>query len=582
MSGNSIEGGTVVDAEPAVPGATDEPGFVLCGDNPLVYQLASTLRQRYPDAPVTAVLPNGFGSYVPRLAQLDGVHIRYAERLDEDTLRDAGVARARALALLDQADVENFHTALRAVELNPQILLVVRMFNTGLGFRIRQLFADCVVLSISEIAAPSFIEHALGNTALSYLRLGERTLYLTGAQDPPLGPVVCGVSQESDGLRLRPAGEPADRQLLLTEREAALPGSRRRWMSVARYLARNPLIRLLALLLAVIGCGCLALMAMGTGAGASIYETMLDAAGAAAPETDKSSLFKVVQLFITFTGLTMTPVVTAVVVGGVLRAQRDDAGDAARYSDHIVVAGLGNVGIRIVEQLIDLRVRVVGLDYDENARGVAVARALGVPVVIGQATWENALRDAGVGRARALVLATSSDAVNLEAAMLGKTYRDDLRVVLRLSDDDLAAKVRRSRLGEDGVLVTSVFELAAAGFAAAMTDRRVIATLPFDEPGQPDADQSDESTLLVADVPVGTGSALLGRPLSAVDADEQLRVVALQVSNAAELDWNPAPETILMRGTRLIAVTTRAGMTKLMAQTEPQPIAELSDEAPVH
>ncbi|MBU3060694.1 NAD-binding protein [Nocardia sp. NEAU-G5] len=545
--------------------STDEasepgPSFVVCGNNPLVYQLALRLVTRFEDGTVTVVLPNRNGSYVPQLEQLERVRIQCAERIDEATLRAAGVAEARALALVDQGDVANFHSALRAHELNPQIRLVIRMFNTSLGFRIRTLFADCVVMSISAEAAPSFLAAAISERTVDYLRLSDRTLYVAEAPETPPERVVCGLAVGTgEEITLVPPPAADGRVLALSGRASYSPGRPRLWLSLLRYLVRHDLIRLLLGLVALIALGCCLLVLIGTGWGAAAYETMLDAAGAAAPEPEKSALFKVLQLTITFLGLTMTPVVTALVVGGVLRAQLADftVPDPARFEDHVVVAGLGNVGMRVLEQLSDLGVRVVGLDHDENARGVPLARTLGVPVVIGQATWEDSLRAAGIARARALVVATSSDAVNLEAAMLGQSYRDDLRVVLRLSDDDLADRVQRTLRK---AVVRSVFQLAADGFAAAMSERRVIATLAV-----------DHTTLMVAEVPVQAGSDLVNKPIGTANLPEYVRVLALQRDAGAVLEWRPGPETVLAEGNQLVVVTTRTGLDDLLARTESAP-----------
>ncbi|WP_084530877.1 NAD-binding protein [Nocardia miyunensis] len=533
------------------------PGFVVCGDNPLVYQLALRLVTRFARATVTVVVPNLEGSYIPQLERLERVRIQCASRIDEKTLRAAGVAEARALALVDSADVENFHAALRANELNPGIRLVIRMFNTGLGFRIRTLFADCVVLSMSEMAAPSFIAAAVSENAFDYLRLADRTLYVGNSAETPADRVVCGlVEGAGSDIALTPVAPASGRVLALSGQVPYSPGAPRVWLSIIRYLVRHDLIRLLIGIIALIVLGCCLLVLVGSGWGAAVYETMLDAAGSAAPEPEKTATFKAVQLGITFLGLAMTPVVTALVVGGVLRAQLSDVTvpDPARFDDHVIVAGLGNVGRRVLEQLHDLGVRVVGLDHDENARGVAQARALGVPVVIGQATWDDALRAAGVSRAQALVLATSSDAVNLEAAMLGQSYRDDLRVVLRLSDDDLADRVQRSL---QKAVVRSVFQLAADGFAAAMSERRVIATLSV-----------GAATLMVAEVPVQSGSDLVGKPLDTADLPEHTRVLAMQRSGGARLEWQPAPDTELAEGNQIVVVTTRTGLGELLERSE--------------
>jgi hypothetical protein len=82
--------------------------------------------------------------------------------LDGDAFNVARVQSARALALLGQDDLGNFHAALRAQELNPELRLVVRIFNTSLGERMRTFFHDCAVLSGSSMSAPSFAAAALG------------------------------------------------------------------------------------------------------------------------------------------------------------------------------------------------------------------------------------------------------------------------------------------------------------------------------------------------------------------------------------------------------------------------------------
>ncbi|AHH21892.1 TrkA domain-containing protein [Nocardia nova SH22a] len=548
------------------PGGERSPTFVVCGDNPLVHQLALQLTTRFADATVTAVLPNRSGSYVPQLEKLTRVRILCAERLDESVLRDAGVERARALALVDQADVENFHTALRAHELNPRIRLVIRMFNTGLGFRIRRLFSDCVVLSISEMAAPSFIAAALGEDALDYLRLGERTLYVAAAGDAPPDRVIAGLAGGPGGITLRSARSPAGRVLALAERVPYSPSAPRRWLTLMRYLIAHDLIRLLMVLLVLIAGGCIMMVFIGNSWGTAAYETLLDAAGAAQPEPAREPMYKLLQLGVVFIGLTMTPVVTALVVGGVLRAQLADYHvDPSRMEDHVVVAGLGNVGMRVVEQLSDLGVPVVALDYDENARGIALARSLGVPVVIGQATWEDTLLAMGVPKARALVLLTSSDAVNLEAAMLGQSYRDDLQVVMRVSDDDLAERVQRT-LGK--AVVRSVFQLAAEGFAAAVVERNVIATLSL-----------DHVALLVAEVPVEPGSALVGLRIAEIGLSEHSRVLAVQAAEGDTPEWLPSSQTVLRAGNQLVVVATRIGLNEFLERCAGEPDSEDAPEA---
>ena len=67
---------------------------------------------------------------------------------------------AQALVLCDEGDIVNFHLALAAREAQPDLRLVVRLFNLELGEQAERLLG-CRALSASQLAAPAFVEAAL-------------------------------------------------------------------------------------------------------------------------------------------------------------------------------------------------------------------------------------------------------------------------------------------------------------------------------------------------------------------------------------------------------------------------------------
>ncbi len=125
---------------------------------------------------VTVILPSAQRGQGPRMARLPGVRLIERSELDHQAFLAADVPSARAIALLHQDDLGNFHAALRAQELNADLRLVVAIFNTSLGERIRTFFTDCAVMSESSMAAPSFVAAALGEPTPSHVRLAGRTL----------------------------------------------------------------------------------------------------------------------------------------------------------------------------------------------------------------------------------------------------------------------------------------------------------------------------------------------------------------------------------------------------------------------
>jgi voltage-gated potassium channel Kch len=119
---------------------------------------------------------------------------------------------------------------------------------------------------------------------------------------------------------------------------------------------------------------------------------------------------------------------------------------AHRLRDHVVVCGLGSVGMAVARDLHARGTQVVVIDpkADDELHRETNPRC---PVIVGDATRPVILHRAGIERARALVACTSNDALNLEigltAQSVAEASRDGrpLRLVLRCFDADLARRI---------------------------------------------------------------------------------------------------------------------------------------------
>ncbi|MCW2862228.1 MAG: hypothetical protein JWP48_3936 [Actinoallomurus sp.] len=540
--------------------------LVVCGDTPLAFRLADELATRYVQD-VTVIVPSKKRNHGPQIAQLPRVKVHEALELNDEAFRDVNADAARAVALVGNSEVGNIHAALRVQELNPGARLVIRMSNTSLGARIRTLFNDCAVLSDGAMAAPSFVAAALGDPAPSHLRVAGRTLYVARRSDRPKS-IICGLAdtRRSEGNpRLLP--DPPDSANLVlavadkTPRDP-LNQHRPRRSPVAALSRSLPLIlnrrlmQVALVLLAVIAAGTASLsIAAGYGFSQSIYLILLDLAGAANPDPGLRGGAKVAQVVVTLASLALVPAVTAAVVDALVRARLAGPLERLRQpiSGHVVVVGLGGVGVRVVAQLNDLGVPVVCVEMNEDAVGVPLARREGLPIVFGDATRKETLRSAWVNTCRSVVTVTSDDITNLEAGLSSRDLKDNVRVVLRLFDDDLAGRVHRNfRIP----VSRSVSFLAAPAFAAAMMERQVIGTIPV-----------GRKVMLIADVPIVQGSALEGRPLSDANQPGESRVLAVGRRGGQHFDWQPQDGYLLVRGDRLIVLATRTGIGHVRARS---------------
>jgi Trk K+ transport system NAD-binding subunit len=108
---------------------------------------------------------------------------------------------------------------------------------------------------------------------------------------------------------------------------------------------------------------------------------------------------------------------------------------------HIVVCGLGHVGVRVVEALEELGAPVVCIEKSQADAFGPNIEALGVPVHYGDARRDDLLVRAGIQRAKAVVCATDDDLTNLEIAIDARKENPSIRVVMRMFDKRVAGKI---------------------------------------------------------------------------------------------------------------------------------------------
>jgi Trk K+ transport system NAD-binding subunit len=545
---------------PALPPTGNH--FIVCGDGPLAHRIAFELTSGY-DEEVVVILPDRLKDHGPQITALPGVTVLERAGLTSETFTDACVTSARALALVGQDDLANFHAALRAQELNEDLRLVLAAFNSRLGGHIRGFFRDCTVLSSSQMAAPSFVAAALGEPAPSHVRVSGRTLYVARHQDVPAGHAVCGLAVPDDpggATQLIPPEElpeaPDSLVLAVADGTPRDPLARQRHsvrtaVGMARQLAWNKFGFAFAILLAAVVSGlCLLLLDPSYSPTQAVYLTVMDITGSAVTRTiGITGAEQVAQVILTLDGMALIPLVTAIIVGA--RLTGSFRGEPRPRGGHVIVVGLGNVGTRVIGELHDLGFDVACIDRDPEARGIALARRLGLPVVIGEAYLEETLRAAGLETSVALVSATSSDIVNLETALQARALRDDLRIVLRLFDDDFAQRVQQT-IGN--VVSRSVSYLAAPAFAAALLEHQVLRTFAV-----------GRHVLLIADIRVEPGADMAGQAAAELERDGLARVLALQVRGTQRFDWSPHHGYLLAAGDRVIVLATRAGLSRFLA-----------------
>jgi voltage-gated potassium channel len=110
--------------------------------------------------------------------------------------------------------------------------------------------------------------------------------------------------------------------------------------------------------------------------------------------------------------------------------------------DHVIIVGFGRVGQAAARSVVEIGRRCLIIE-----RNGSVERAIqdsGCIPLIGDATSEQDLLNAGIRRATALIAAADEDDVNLIVALTARALRSDLRIVSRVNDATWAERIRRA------------------------------------------------------------------------------------------------------------------------------------------
>jgi Trk K+ transport system NAD-binding subunit len=211
---------------------------------------------------------------------------------------------------------------------------------------------------------------------------------------------------------------------------------------------------------------------------------------------------------------------------------------AQTLKDHVIVCGAGRVGFRIFEQLSKLGVPLVMIDRDESKPFISTIRAAGVPVQIEDVRSAGVLERANLMKARAIVCATDDDLANLNIALDARKLKPGIRVVMRLFDDDLVAKVSTSFEAQ----AYSTSALAAPALAMAALDPSIKNS--FEVGGR-----------LMVVVELAVDALLAGRTVARL-RDENGALIIHLVKRDGQTVFDPPGSSLLEAGDRLTMQAT--------------------------
>ena len=473
-------------------------------------------------------------------------------------LLGAGVHRARAVVCAGPNDAVNLEIALLARQYSPNVRVVARLANDVLRGAVAAVNGPGAILDVAELATPSLVEAVLSRNAHQFDTAGIEFV-VWGAEAPydgtlreiyaDLAPVavVHGKNSPAPGEVVPCPGRDLKvytgdwTSMIGVKDEMAARGitvppptaTRSRHSRVRRAIDAARAMRddvspmlfpslAFALLLIVVSTMVVRLAYQNPRLSwlDALYftsETITTVGYGEFSFAQQNAWLRLFAIALMFSGVTITAILVAFLADLLLSrrfVQLAGLRRARHMRDHVVVVGLGSVGIRVVSDLTAAGYDVLVIEDDESNRFLPTLAELDVPVIFGDSTMRQTLESARVDRARGVAVVNDNDMENIETGIvLLEILGSDTKVpiVMRVQGRALGAAVHQ-RFGFENV--RSIVDLAAPWFIGAAMGLQVLGTFWV-----------GQRSFMVGAMLVAAGSELDG--LRMVDLSTQTRVIAI-------------------------------------------------------
>jgi voltage-gated potassium channel len=223
--------------------------------------------------------------------------------------------------------------------------------------------------------------------------------------------------------------------------------------------------------------------------------------------------------------------------------------------DHYIICGFGRVGQQVARDL-----RAAGTRYvvvDDNPASRELAQGVGIRFIDGRPSDDEALRAAGIMRARAVVACVDSDPENIFITLTARELRPDIAIVARAAAEESEPKLRRAGASR----VISPYKTSGSEMARLALNPQVSGVL----------DVAPEYRM--EEIEVSEGCEGEGRTIG--DVRGGAIIVGVREADGTFHPQPPA-ETVLSGGQVVMALGTKRTMERLESLFEPRRAERLS------
>ncbi len=249
---------------------------------------------------------------------------------------------------------------------------------------------------------------------------------------------------------------------------------------------------------------------------------------------------------------------TAFIVDGDLRdilLMRRMKRTIEKFEGHYIVAGLGDTGRYVLHEMLQQGQKVILIERDQSQL-LEITRHYDeeLPFVIGDATEDEILLDAGLERAAGVVFSLGNDRDNLFATLTARGLNPGLAIVTRGEDSQSERKFKRA--GATSVIFTN--QIGGMRMAAEALRPEVTSFLEL-------MMRDHGETRRIEELDIPDRSPLLGKKLRSIPLRKHSDALVIAVHDLERDDYtfNPGPDYVFRQGDRLIVLALLKDIPKI-------------------
>jgi voltage-gated potassium channel len=246
-------------------------------------------------------------------------------------------------------------------------------------------------------------------------------------------------------------------------------------------------------------------------------------------------------------------IIEIIVEGQVLGIRRRKKMEKAlkNLKGHFIICGFGRVGHQVAKEFDNANIKYVIID--NNPEHTKQYEQQNILHIIGDATSDEKLLEAGIKNARGLIASSDSDVANVYITLSARELNKELLIVARASEVNTEGKLKIA--GANRVLSPSF-----------ISGKRMAnwATRPVASDFLEMVTHNDNRQFNLQEVPIPDNSSFIGKTLNETKIKELSEITILAIENKnGKFNLQPSSNTIINPGDTLVAIGTKDQVEKL-------------------